>query len=90
MPACTACLIDAASSMIFGVGCSCFYTMGFREEFRRQNGLPATCGGDFFSHCCCFSCAWCQEAREIDHLIKQANHPAGSFGMCGEDGLHSA
>ena len=85
-PTCIALLIDAVLITVTGFGCSCFYTMGFRQEFRRQNGLPEICGGDCFTHCCCSACAFCQEAQEIQLALRAANGPQARFPLCGDNG----
>jgi Cys-rich protein (TIGR01571 family) len=80
-------LIDAIPAMVGCPAMGCFYTTPFRTLFRSQFGLPVVCCSDFFAHCCCYCCAFTQEAREISARIKQANHPSEHFGMCGSNGI---
>ncbi|XP_015578875.2 protein PLANT CADMIUM RESISTANCE 12 isoform X1 [Ricinus communis] len=47
------------------VGCPCIYSFSFRTKLRQQFSLPKEPCGDFLVHCCCPSCAICQEYREL-------------------------
>ncbi|XP_051148420.1 protein PLANT CADMIUM RESISTANCE 2-like [Andrographis paniculata] len=46
-------------------GCPCCYSCFYREKLRKQYGLQESPCGDFMVHCCCESCALCQEYREL-------------------------
>ncbi|XP_019170429.1 PREDICTED: protein PLANT CADMIUM RESISTANCE 3-like [Ipomoea nil] len=49
------------------LGCPCFYSCLYRSKLRKQYMLPASPCGDCLVHCCCGSCALCQEYRELKH-----------------------
>ncbi|MQM09632.1 hypothetical protein Taro_042503 [Colocasia esculenta] len=46
-------------------GCSCLYSCFYRSKLRRQYGLAEGSCPDCIVHCCCESCALCQEYREL-------------------------
>ncbi|KAG9458300.1 hypothetical protein H6P81_002808 [Aristolochia fimbriata] len=48
-------------------GCPCFYSCFYRSKMRRQYALHETPCNDCLLHCCCESCALCQEYRELKH-----------------------
>ncbi|KAF5939243.1 hypothetical protein HYC85_023502 [Camellia sinensis] len=47
------------------VGCPCFYSCFYRSKMRQQYLLHESLCGDCLVHCCCESCALCQEYREL-------------------------
>ncbi|KAI7994429.1 Protein PLANT CADMIUM RESISTANCE 2 [Camellia lanceoleosa] len=47
------------------VGCPCFYSCFYRSKMRQQYLLHKSPCGDCLVHCCCESCALCQEYREL-------------------------
>ncbi|CAL5430623.1 unnamed protein product [Camellia sinensis] len=47
------------------VGCPCFYSCFYRSKMRQQYLLHESPCGDCLVHCCCESCALCQEYREL-------------------------
>ncbi|XP_019170491.1 PREDICTED: protein PLANT CADMIUM RESISTANCE 2-like [Ipomoea nil] len=51
----------------FVIGCPCFYSCFYRSKLRKQYMLPESPCGDCLVHCCCESCALCQEYRELKH-----------------------
>ncbi|KAF8389973.1 hypothetical protein HHK36_024493 [Tetracentron sinense] len=46
-------------------GCRCIYSCYYRSKLRRQYSLTEGSCPDFLVHCCCESCALCQEYREL-------------------------
>ncbi|KAH6756772.1 hypothetical protein C2S51_038897 [Perilla frutescens var. frutescens] len=46
-------------------GCPCFYSCFYRSKMRQQYSLQESPCGDCLLHCCCESCALCQEYREL-------------------------
>ncbi|XP_057777530.1 protein PLANT CADMIUM RESISTANCE 2-like isoform X2 [Salvia miltiorrhiza] len=46
-------------------GCPCFYSCFYRSKMRQQYSLHESPCGDCLLHCCCESCALCQEYREL-------------------------
>ncbi|XP_073287739.1 protein PLANT CADMIUM RESISTANCE 2-like [Primulina huaijiensis] len=51
----------------FATGCCCIYSCFYRSKLRKQYLLPESPCNDFLVHCCCESCALCQEYRELQH-----------------------
>ncbi|XP_010265198.1 PREDICTED: cell number regulator 2-like [Nelumbo nucifera] len=47
------------------IGCSCLYTFSYRSKLRGLYSLQEAPCGDLLIHCCCLSCALCQEYREL-------------------------
>ncbi|KAA8532536.1 hypothetical protein F0562_032648 [Nyssa sinensis] len=43
----------------------CYYSCFYRSKMRNQYMLPGSRCGDCLVHCCCESCALCQEYREL-------------------------
>ncbi|KAJ6431686.1 hypothetical protein OIU84_019045 [Salix udensis] len=65
----TPCLVSGA---IYGLlcwftGCSCLYSCFYRSKLRKQYMLEESPCNDCLVHCCCESCALCQEYRELKH-----------------------
>ncbi|KAL6634092.1 hypothetical protein ACP70R_026763 [Stipagrostis hirtigluma subsp. patula] len=48
-------------------GCQCAYSCFYRSKMRAQYGLRETPCADCLVHCCCGTCALCQEYRELTH-----------------------
>ncbi|KAJ0726953.1 putative PLAC8 motif-containing protein [Helianthus annuus] len=48
-------------------GCECIYTYMYRSKLRQQYMLPEQPCNDCLVHCCCESCALCQEYRELKY-----------------------
>ncbi|KAM4108914.1 hypothetical protein ACJW30_03G082700 [Castanea mollissima] len=48
------------------VCCPCFYSCFYRSKMRQQYTLKKSPCGDCLVHCCCESCALCQEYRELE------------------------
>ncbi|XP_030961600.1 protein PLANT CADMIUM RESISTANCE 2-like [Quercus lobata] len=48
------------------VCCPCFYSCFYRSKMRQQYTLEKSPCGDCLVHCCCESCALCQEYRELE------------------------
>ncbi|XP_075496631.1 protein PLANT CADMIUM RESISTANCE 2-like [Primulina tabacum] len=48
-------------------GCTCIYSCFYRSRMRTQYKLQESPCGDCLVHCCCESCALCQEYRELQH-----------------------
>ncbi|KAK3043070.1 hypothetical protein RJ639_001185 [Escallonia herrerae] len=46
-------------------GCACFYSCFYRAKMRQQYSLHEVPCGDCLVHCCCETCALCQEYREL-------------------------
>ncbi|KMZ66016.1 plant cadmium resistance 2 [Zostera marina] len=46
-------------------GCSCLYSCFYRSKLRGQHLLEESPCSDCLVHCCCESCALCQEYREL-------------------------
>ncbi|CAA7400862.1 unnamed protein product [Spirodela intermedia] len=46
-------------------GCSCMFSCFYRTRLRSQYSLPEGSCPDCLVHCCCESCALCQEYREL-------------------------
>ncbi|XP_072992957.1 protein PLANT CADMIUM RESISTANCE 7-like [Typha latifolia] len=46
-------------------GCHCLYSCFYRSKMRGQFFLEESPCGDCVVHCCCESCALCQEYREL-------------------------
>ncbi|XP_068659691.1 protein PLANT CADMIUM RESISTANCE 2-like [Aristolochia californica] len=65
----TSCGVSGAlyTLILFVTGCSCIYSCFYRAKLRRQYALHETPCNDFLVHCCCESCALCQEYRELKH-----------------------
>jgi Cys-rich protein (TIGR01571 family) len=62
----------AVSGAIYGLlmcftGCSCLYSCLYRSKLRTQYMLEESPCNDCLVHCCCESCALCQEYRELKH-----------------------
>lgn len=62
----------AVSGAIYGLlmcftGCSCLYSCLYRSKIRTQYMLEESPCNDCLVHCCCESCALCQEYRELEH-----------------------
>ncbi|KAF8407834.1 hypothetical protein HHK36_006970 [Tetracentron sinense] len=59
----------AVAGLIFcalaSVGCECLYTCTYRSKLRGLYSLQEDPCADFLVHCCCTSCAICQEYREL-------------------------
>lgn len=52
----------------FVTGCPFFYSCFYRSKLRQQYMLHESPCGDCLVHCCCETCALCQEYRELkDH-----------------------
>nr|GMC85024.1 protein PLANT CADMIUM RESISTANCE 2-like [Ipomoea batatas] len=49
------------------IGCPCLYSCSYRSKLRKDYMLPESPCGDCLVHCCCESCALCQEYRELKH-----------------------
>uniref|UniRef100_A0A2N9ETG5 Uncharacterized protein n=1 Tax=Fagus sylvatica TaxID=28930 RepID=A0A2N9ETG5_FAGSY len=47
------------------IGCPCCYSCFYRSKMRQQYTLEKSLCGDCMVHCCCESCALCQEYREL-------------------------
>ncbi|KAK9277648.1 hypothetical protein L1049_007194 [Liquidambar formosana] len=47
------------------IGCPCLYSCFYRSKMRQQYMLKAHPCCDCLVHCCCESCALCQEYREL-------------------------
>ena len=45
--------------------CGCLYSCLYRSKMRRQYTLEESPCGDCLVHCCCETCALCQEYREL-------------------------
>lgn len=45
----------------------CVYTCTYRTKLRIKYGLPDAPLPDFILHCCCETCALCQEYRELNN-----------------------
>ncbi|KAF9673093.1 hypothetical protein SADUNF_Sadunf11G0112900 [Salix dunnii] len=63
----------AVSGAIYGLlrwftGCSCLYSCLYRSKLRKQYMVEESPCNDCLVHCCCESCALCQEYRELKHL----------------------
>lgn len=67
------CGVDAAcfgNALIFCLiasftPCICLYTCSYRSRLRRKYNLKETPCNDCCVHCWCWSCAMCQEYREL-------------------------
>ncbi|KAH7836005.1 hypothetical protein Vadar_031916 [Vaccinium darrowii] len=59
-------------------GCPCFYSCFYRAKMRQQFSLHESPCGDCLLHCCCESCALCQEYRELTN--RGFNLPVGWHG----------
>ncbi|GMY18245.1 protein PLANT CADMIUM RESISTANCE 2-like [Fagus crenata] len=60
----------AASGALYALiawitGCGCLYSCFYRSKMRRQYTLEESPCGDCLVHCCCETCALCQEYREL-------------------------
>ncbi|KAL1803447.1 hypothetical protein DCAR_0935139 [Daucus carota subsp. sativus] len=51
--------------LVFVTGCGCCYSCFYRTKMRNQYMLTESPCPDFLVHCCCESCALCQEHREL-------------------------
>ncbi|XP_014506796.1 protein PLANT CADMIUM RESISTANCE 2 [Vigna radiata var. radiata] len=49
------------------LGCGCIYSCFYRSKMRRQYMLKESPCWDFLVHCCCETCALCQEYRELEN-----------------------
>ncbi|XP_057416441.1 protein PLANT CADMIUM RESISTANCE 2-like [Lotus japonicus] len=49
------------------LGCGCLYSCFYRSKLRRQYMLKESPCSDCLVHCCCESCALCQEYRELEN-----------------------
>ncbi|XP_059655362.1 protein PLANT CADMIUM RESISTANCE 2-like [Cornus florida] len=47
------------------IGCPCCYSCFYRSKMRQQYALHESPCNDCLIHCCCESCALCQEYREL-------------------------
>ncbi|CAJ2676100.1 unnamed protein product [Trifolium pratense] len=47
------------------LGCCCLYSCCYRSKMREQYGLKGNDCTDCMIHCCCETCALCQEYREL-------------------------
>ncbi|KAI4357592.1 hypothetical protein L6164_001530 [Bauhinia variegata] len=61
-----------ASGALYGLiafisGCACIYSCFYRSKLREQYLLEESPCGDCCVHCCCESCALCQEYRELQN-----------------------
>ncbi|XP_058183495.1 protein PLANT CADMIUM RESISTANCE 2-like [Rhododendron vialii] len=59
-------------------GCPCFFSCFYRAKMRQQYSLQENPCGDCLLHCCCESCALCQEYRELTN--RGFNLPVGWHG----------
>ncbi|KAG5531454.1 hypothetical protein RHGRI_026166 [Rhododendron griersonianum] len=59
-------------------GCPFFFSCFYRAKMRQQYSLQDTPCGDCLLHCCCESCALCQEYRELTN--RGFNLPVGWHG----------
>ncbi|KAI4357593.1 hypothetical protein L6164_001531 [Bauhinia variegata] len=48
-------------------GCACFYSCFYRSRLREQYMLEQSPCWDWLVHCCCETCALCQEYRELQN-----------------------
>ncbi|XP_065857688.1 protein PLANT CADMIUM RESISTANCE 3-like [Euphorbia lathyris] len=60
----------AAAGAVYGIltwitGCGCLYSCLYRPKIRHQYLLQETPCNDCLVHCCCESCALCQEYNEL-------------------------
>nr|ACU16462.1 unknown [Glycine max] len=55
----------ASGALYTLVCCGWPYSCIYRSKMRRQYGLKGNCCTDCLLHCCCESCALCQEYREL-------------------------
>ncbi|XP_076927220.1 protein PLANT CADMIUM RESISTANCE 3-like [Bidens hawaiensis] len=65
----TSCVVHGAIYIMLGLltGCACVYSFTYRSKLRQQYNLAEKPCNDFLVHCCCESCALCQEYRELKH-----------------------
>ncbi|OIT07294.1 PREDICTED: protein PLANT CADMIUM RESISTANCE 2-like [Nicotiana attenuata] len=64
-------------------GCSCLYSCFYRSKLRGQYFLDEIPCTDFCSHCCCETCALCQEYRELKNQgFDMAAGWYGNMEMC--------
>ncbi|KDP38094.1 hypothetical protein JCGZ_04737 [Jatropha curcas] len=60
----------ATSGALYGLlacftGCACIYSCFYRSKLRKQYMLQERPCNDCLVHCCCETCALCQEYREL-------------------------
>ncbi|KAL8268966.1 hypothetical protein R6Q59_002764 [Mikania micrantha] len=65
----TSCGAQGAIYLMLGLltGCQCVYSFQYRSKLRHQYMLPEEPCNDCLVHCCCESCALCQEYRELKY-----------------------
>ena len=63
----SACALNGALYTLIAcvIGCPCCYSCFYRSKMRQQYLLKDSPCGDCLVHCCCESCALCQEYREL-------------------------
>ncbi|XP_059659165.1 protein PLANT CADMIUM RESISTANCE 2-like [Cornus florida] len=63
----TSCAVSGAIYTLIAVvtGCACCFSCCYRSKMRHQYMLQENPCGDCLVHCCCESCALCQEYREL-------------------------
>lgn len=62
----TTCAVQGAIyGLLCSIGIPCVYSFMWRQKLRRKFRLEKGACGDFCVHCCCGSCALCQEHREL-------------------------
>ncbi|XP_047158055.1 protein PLANT CADMIUM RESISTANCE 2-like [Vigna umbellata] len=49
------------------LGCACIYSCFYRSKMRKQYMLKESPCWDCLVHCCCETCALCQEYRELEN-----------------------
>ncbi|KAK4766083.1 hypothetical protein SAY87_007725 [Trapa incisa] len=59
------CAGTACFCLFYCFGVFCCYTCTYRSKIRGLFSLPGDQCGDFFVHCLCTLCAFCQEYREL-------------------------
>ncbi|XP_042500278.1 protein PLANT CADMIUM RESISTANCE 3-like [Macadamia integrifolia] len=60
------CVVAGLTWYALGIfGCSCLYSCTYRTKLRAMYSLQEDPCADFLVHCCCMSCALCQEYREL-------------------------
>eukprot|EP00245_Coleochaete_scutata_P012806 TRINITY_DN5020_c0_g1_i1.p1 TRINITY_DN5020_c0_g1~~TRINITY_DN5020_c0_g1_i1.p1 ORF type:complete len:159 (-),score=16.30 TRINITY_DN5020_c0_g1_i1:691-1128(-) len=65
----TSCAIGGAIyGVLMYIGVPCIYSCGYRTKMRAKYGLMVEPCNDFLVHCCCETCALCQEHRELKNL----------------------
>ncbi|XP_039126825.1 cell number regulator 2-like [Dioscorea cayenensis subsp. rotundata] len=63
----TSCGVSGAIYLLLmlTIGCNCVYSCFYRKKMRSQYSLSSSPCNDCLVHCCCESCALCQEYREL-------------------------